>query len=61
MSDSDHGQASEGENLVNHGAGSDQVELDDNMDIDHDDAPVRFRSLAEVYEDAAEVELLMQR
>jgi hypothetical protein len=42
---------------VNHGAGLDQVELDDNMDIDHDDAPVRFRSLAEVYEDAAEVEL----
>jgi len=27
------------------------------MDIDHDDGPVRFRSLAEVYEEVAQVEL----
>jgi hypothetical protein len=51
-------QVSVGENSENVEAGSDQVLSDDNMDIDHDDGPVRFRSIYEVYEEAAEVDLV---
>jgi len=50
-------QVSVGESSENVETISDQVLSDDNMDIDHDDGPVRYRSIYEVYEEAAEVDL----
>jgi hypothetical protein len=52
-------QATVGENSVSHEADSYQGLSDDNMDIYHDDAPIRFRNIYEVYEEAAEVELTL--
>ena len=50
-------QVTKGENSVNHELDGDQMLNDENMDVDHDDAPIRMRSIYEVYEDAAEVEV----
>lgn len=49
LSDTVHSQTTNGESSINHEVDSDQVLLDDNMDVDHDDGPVRFRNLSEVY------------
>ena len=50
-------QATDSDVSVNQHSGSEQENDDENMDIDHDDGPVRFRSLNEVYEDSVEVDL----
>jgi len=50
-------QATDSNVSVNQHSGSEQENDDENMDIDHDDGPVRFRSLNEVYEDSVEVDL----
>ncbi|CAD6255874.1 unnamed protein product [Miscanthus lutarioriparius] len=50
-------QATYSDVSVNQHSGSEQENDDENMDIDHDDGPVRFRSLNEVYEDSVEVDL----
>jgi hypothetical protein len=57
LSDNFQSQMSDWENSETHGTNSNQVGDDDNMDVDHDDGPVRFRSLSEVYEQTTEVEL----
>ncbi|XP_066323768.1 uncharacterized protein [Miscanthus floridulus] len=57
LPDTVHIQATDAENSMNHGADSDQGDVDDNMDVDHDDGPVRFRSLNDVYQDSVEVDL----
>jgi len=57
LPDTVHNQATDAENSMNHGAGSDQGDVDDNMDVDHDDGLVRFRSLNDVYQDSVEVDL----
>ena len=51
LSDIVHGQATDTENSVSQGVEPDQDLFDDAMDVDHDDGPVRFRSLNEVYQD----------
>jgi hypothetical protein len=48
-------QATLVENLENYGENAGDAEPNDNMDIDHDDAPVKFRSIFEVYENSEEV------
>jgi hypothetical protein len=58
LSDTVHSQTTEGEDSVNVEVNPVQVVDDDNMDVDHDDGPVRFRSIYEVYEEAEEVELV---
>jgi len=58
LTDTVDSEMSPGQNSVNQGQNSSQVPSDDNMDADHDDdAPIRFRSIYEVYENAEEVEL----
>ncbi|CAD6266153.1 unnamed protein product [Miscanthus lutarioriparius] len=50
-------QATDSNVSVNQHSGSEQENDDENMDIDHDDGPMRFRILNEVYEDSVEVDL----
>ncbi|CAD6246112.1 unnamed protein product [Miscanthus lutarioriparius] len=57
LSDTVHSLATDAKNSVNHGAGLDQGDVDDNMDVDHDDGPMRFRRLNDVYQDSVEVDL----
>jgi len=49
-------QATGSENSVNQENEIDQVGMDEDLDADHDDAPIRFRNLSEVYEMTEEVE-----
>jgi hypothetical protein len=58
LSDIVHSQTTEGVDFVNEEVSPVHVLDDDNMDVDHDDASVRFRSIYEVYEEAEEVELV---
>ena len=47
----------EGETSVNLEVDGDQMVNEENMDVDHDDAPIKMRSIYEVYENAADVEV----